>query len=826
MANADKTGAPASVAERRRQMMITVSAFAAILALAAIVRFGELGVRTFQADESIASLIARQFALGGGYEHLPSAHGAFQSVATAGVFSIFGASDFTARLLPALFGVLLAALPLTMTRQLGRTGAIVAALLLAVSPTMLYYSRFAGPDIFLAFFSLAAAAMIWRYIETAERSYLYLLSFALAFMFSTTEMALVIAPIFVAFLVYKTAADLFAQTCQGPEADDEPPADHYALLSIARDAPVKDVRGAYRRLLERAEARGERELLAHAYGVLTNETRRRAYDRKLARADASTMAANIKPTEAGPRAKIAFLVCAPMIAASWPFIGSMRKRMNLRVLPTAAHPMLLITLLAAPFYGPLVQKLGFIGDRGFAGQQQIYVIGGVNRVPGGELPVMFITLSAIFAITMVAGLVWRWQVWVICWASFYGITIAMFTGMFTHNGGVWSGIWGTLDYWSRPEAEVNRAPTYYYAMVLPVYEFVPLLIGATGAVFMLLRGTLRDRIVMVAAGAAIGAICMTPASAPYMGGRRDELCLIVAAAGVLMLRLPDVTKFFAFWAVSAFFAFTIVEEKEPWLAVHIALPLALLAAKLVDDAITSVRMPELAMPSLRVNFAPRLVQASYAAIVAGAAVFALQSGLLASWGHGDVPQLDRALALRDDGETPIELLQPSQTAPDVRQIRDAIARAGAVSGEGRQIKVIIDETHGFAPTWIWYLRDYPNLELANLAAKYEAPRGAIVLADARNRPNITSTGRDVSLTYMQHWSFPAKRYAGLSSEEITARLMSASGWSGWIAYLRNRSSIGTLQSYEGVAFFPAELSVALPATRQADVLAEHVAPQQ
>jgi hypothetical protein len=219
------------------------------------------------------------------------------------------------------------------------------------------------------------------------------------------------------------------------------------------------------------------------------------------------------------------------------------------------------------------------------------------------------------------------------------------------------------------------------------------------------------------------------------------------------------------------------------------------------------------------------VQASYAAIVAGAAVFALQSGLLASWGHGAVPQLDRALALRDDGETPIELLQPSQTAPDVREIRDAIARAGAVSGEGRQIKVIIDETHGFAPTWIWYLRDYPNLELANLAAKYEAPPGAIVLADARNRPNVTSAGQNVSLTYMQQWSFPSKRYADLSSEEIAARLVSAEGWSAWAKYLRDRSSIGALRSFEGVAFFPAELSVALPAARQADVLAEHTAPE-
>jgi hypothetical protein len=207
-------------------------------------------------------------------------------------------------------------------------------------------------------------------------------------------------------------------------------------------------------------------------------------------------------------------------------------------------------------------------------------------------------------------------------------------------------------------------------------------------------------------------------------------------------------------------------------------------------------------------------------------VFALQSGLLASWGHGDVPQLDHALALRDDGETPIELLQPSQTAPDVREIRDAIERAGVASGQGKEITVVVDESHNFAASWLWYLRDYPNLKIANLAAKYEAPRDAIVLADARNRPNIGGVDQSVSLTYVQQWSFPSKRYAGLSAGEIASRFASAEGWTAWSRYLRDRSSVGTLRAFDGVAYFPIELSVALPAARDADVLAGHVGPAE
>ena len=61
--------APAN--ERLHSAMIQGAALIVIVALAAALRFGELGARAFQADEAIASLVAAQFARGGGYEHLP-----------------------------------------------------------------------------------------------------------------------------------------------------------------------------------------------------------------------------------------------------------------------------------------------------------------------------------------------------------------------------------------------------------------------------------------------------------------------------------------------------------------------------------------------------------------------------------------------------------------------------------------------------------------------------------------------------------------------------------------------------------------------------------
>jgi hypothetical protein len=138
---------------------------------------------------------------------------------------------------------------------------------------------------------------------------------------------------------------------------------------------------------------------------------------------------------------------------------------------------------------------------------------------------------------------------------------------------------------------------------------------------------------------------------------------------------------------------------------------------------------------------------------------------------------------------------------------------------------VIDTSHGFARTWLWYLRDYPNMQLEDLRRPFAIPPGAIVLADARNRPRVTDTQASVSITYVNSFAFPVKRYDGLSSADIAERLVSGDSWSTWGRYLRDRESIGTLQTYDGVAWFPLELSVALPMRRAADVLAAEVTPE-
>jgi predicted membrane-bound mannosyltransferase len=808
--------------ERHGPALLTFAAFAGIVVLAAVLRFWQLGLRTFHDDESIYSLIARQFARTATYTQIPELHGPFQFMLTAGVFKAFGDTDLTARAAPAAFGVMLAVLPFLFMRYIGRPGAIAAALLLAISPTMVYYSRFAGPDIYLAFFTLTTAMVLWRYLVRPSRGYLYLLAMSLAFAVVATEMALAIVPIFLVYLNVRVASAFFAQA-KVPAIDASRPPTHYERLGVASGAETRETRLAYKKLVDRTPSRDERELMANAYHVITTVNRREAYDRKLAQRALAADATAATKAQPGAGTFVALLASSWLIAIVWPFAGFARKALNLKSLPDAANPLVVMALLVMPMYGPLAEKLPGVGDRGFSGQHEIIVIGGTNVHPGGELPVMLTTLGVLFAVGLVLGFAWKWHAWVVCWAAFYGITITMFTGFFTDRGGMWTGFWGTLDYWSRPEAPHAAAPAYYYGMMLPVYEFLPLLTIAGGLLMLLGRGGWRDRAIVAGAALAIAGTALVPSSLPYVGHQQLPAAMLIVCAAVLALETPDLTKFLAFWTAAAFGMFSLIGRKDPWLTMHVALPAIMLSARLINDAIAAFEMPAITVPRFRVYAPRRLAQGLVAASVAALAVFTLRTGVLAGWGHGAVPQLSNALVMRDHGDTPIELLTPQANAPDVRELTRAIAHAAADSGQGASVPISLDSSFAFSKGWGWYLRDYPNITTVDMRKPYDAPAGAVVLVDNRNRANVRQNQSALSVTFTKKWSFPG-RYAGLSSGDIASRLTSSAAWSDWYAYLSDRTNAGEPDYTEGVALFPRELSASVRLARQSDVLSSAVAP--
>ena len=103
------------------------------------------------------------------------------------MYSLFGDSDFTARLAPALMGTAMVAMPYFLRRQLGRVAAFTAAVLLAIGPTYLYFSRFAREDIYFAAISFALLVVVFRFLDAPRRWHPALIGALIALGFATKE---------------------------------------------------------------------------------------------------------------------------------------------------------------------------------------------------------------------------------------------------------------------------------------------------------------------------------------------------------------------------------------------------------------------------------------------------------------------------------------------------------------------------------------------------------------------------------------------------------------------------------------------------------------
>ncbi len=123
------------------------AAWAALLLLALGLRLWGLADRPFHHDESVHGWFTHQLVHSGEYVYDPVYHGPVQYYAVAVSFLLLGESDFTARLPAALGGTALVALALLLRPRFGRRAAFASGALLALSPSLLYYTRFCREDV-------------------------------------------------------------------------------------------------------------------------------------------------------------------------------------------------------------------------------------------------------------------------------------------------------------------------------------------------------------------------------------------------------------------------------------------------------------------------------------------------------------------------------------------------------------------------------------------------------------------------------------------------------------------------------------------------------
>ncbi|MEP2371829.1 flippase activity-associated protein Agl23 [Ilumatobacter sp.] len=119
--------------------------------VAVLLRLVALGARVMHHDESLDAWWAWMYSTGRGYEYDPVYHGPLRIIVTGGLFELFGASDTVARLLPAICGLALIGVPWMIRSTLGRVGTVAAAIAIALSPSLVYFSRFGREDMTFAF---------------------------------------------------------------------------------------------------------------------------------------------------------------------------------------------------------------------------------------------------------------------------------------------------------------------------------------------------------------------------------------------------------------------------------------------------------------------------------------------------------------------------------------------------------------------------------------------------------------------------------------------------------------------------------------------------
>ncbi|OVE76766.1 hypothetical protein BVX97_00520 [bacterium E08(2017)] len=153
--------------------IVSWAVFLAILVLAIVFRSYELGERVLHNDEANQMVRAGRLIDKGEYIYDPvEHHGPTLYYLSLGAAVFSGGNDFASttessfRVIPAIFGIGLVLLLLTLRRELGWASVNAAAFLTAVSTCMVYYSRFYIQETLLVFFTFGSIVCGWRYFQS------------------------------------------------------------------------------------------------------------------------------------------------------------------------------------------------------------------------------------------------------------------------------------------------------------------------------------------------------------------------------------------------------------------------------------------------------------------------------------------------------------------------------------------------------------------------------------------------------------------------------------------------------------------------------------
>jgi uncharacterized protein (TIGR03663 family) len=514
-----------------------IAVFAVIILLAVATRFYDLGARVMSHDESLHTYFSWLLYRGQGYQHTPMMHGPWQFHFIALSYFLFGASDFTARIPAALFSIATIWMVWYWRRYLGKAGALIAGILLVISPYMLYYGRYVREDVHAGFAGVLMLYVVLRYFETGASKYLYIFAISLIIHTLDKETSFIYVAQLLIFLAVYLVFRFVRRVWEGHEAEFRA-----FVITLAIGALLIGVAG----FLGAA---------GHGTDVLSQtET--------AAPADPSTEAHPVVAATGGISAVtilavigVAFAVAALYFLIrgyGWERIRSERAFDIAMLAGTLVIPSL--TAFPLKVLQPWLQVT--IPDEAAS----------LQNMTSREIMIIGVVLTLMYLISIVIGMLWNRNLWWKIALVFWGPFVVLYTTFFTNSVGFFTGVIGSLGYWLVQQGvERGSQPWYFYALIqLPMYEFLPVL-GFWLAVFMGGR-FLRSR------------------------GASPEQTHDEASA------YPNFVNLFSllvWWSFSSLAAFSYAGEKMPWLTYHPTLPIILLTGWALGRLIETTSWAEL-----------------------------------------------------------------------------------------------------------------------------------------------------------------------------------------------------------------------------------------
>ena len=718
---------------------IEFSIYTALVLVALAMRLYDLGGRAVHHDESLHGYFAYQLFNGGGYDHNPLMHGMFLFYSVATSFFLVGDSDYALRLPMALFGVGLVLVPLLLKPRIGQFGALIAAVLLAFSPSMLYYSRFARNDIFMAVFTLALVGVMWRYIDERKNRWLYLAAALVALGFTTKETQYVVIALLGAFLFTQVWREIRDWLYARRTLDEFTPEASFLVLLATMTLP----------------------LLAAGIAIFQN-----MLGVTLAAEDGTPGVATGSPVGAGWNVAIA--VSAAFLAASLAIGWYWNRKVFL--------------LAFAVFAGVFAMVFANFGSNpagiGSGAWQSLgYWLAQQDVARGNQPWYYYFTIGAIyeflpFVVALSAGLYYSFKSglkpWLLLLLAGIGMAILADSSISFERGLIKGSEHDVLTYVGQLALIVVFGSFIALPFTLKISKFNKFLFFWTIGTFIAYTEA-GEKMPWLLVNVVLPAIILAAYTINDIVMSIDWKKAWRNKAGLAIIGVP--VFFIMIWKIAMHDLGEGTRQFASAWAILAILGILLLGLQVLGSKIGRSQ-------------ALGIVGLITVVIMFG---FTFRAGWVASFENGDVPK---------------EMLVYTQTAPDIHNLVEEIERAAELTGDRYDIKVAIDIRDAYSWPWQWYLRRYNEVSFRDHTSdeiEVGEERVIAVINENNNAKAITTMpdGFSEGRKLVHRWWFP-ERYRDVTVGTVIDTLKDRDRWAGTVDYFLYRelsNPLGTIDSY-------------------------------